>query len=303
MSFLNNLVRTKGWKNFMAKLYGWGASVVILGALFKILHLPGANIMLMLGMCTESIIFFFSAFEPTHVEFNWALVYPELATGEDIEMGETRKDAKKGIKGETPTQQLDHMLEEAKIGPELIESLADGMRNLSENAKKLSGTADAAVVTDSYTSNLAKAAESVRNLSIEYDKTASALSKDSNISESYLNNVQKASTAVANLAQIYENTTKAIQSDTGSYNQQLEKLNQNLSSINAVYEMQLQNSKSLLDNSKLFEENIKTYTDNLNSTLENTTKYKEEIDKLTKNVAMLSTVYGNMLAAMNVNRG
>ena len=89
MSFLNNLVRTKGWKNFMAKLYGWGASVVILGALFKILHLPGANIMLMLGMCTESIIFFFSAFEPTHVEFNWALVYPELATGEDIEMGET----------------------------------------------------------------------------------------------------------------------------------------------------------------------------------------------------------------------
>lgn len=301
---LNTFVRSKGYKNFMAKLYGWGASVVILGALFKILHLPGASIMLMAGMGTESIIFFFSAFEPLHKEFNWSLVYPELAIGDDIEevpssKGERTKKAATG----TVTQQLDNMLEEAKIGPELIESLASGMRNLSENAKKLSGASDAAVVTDAYTSNLAKAAESVRNLSLEYDKTAASLSKDSNISESYLNNVQKASTAVANLANIYENTTKAIQSDTGSYNQQLEKLNQNLSSINAMYEMQLQNSKSLLDNSRLFEDNIKTYTDNLNSTLENTTKYKQEIDKLTKNVAMLSNVYGNMLAAMNVTKG
>ena len=80
---LNELVRSKGYKNFMAKLYGLGAAVVILGALFKILHLPGADLMLILGMGTESVIFAFSAFEPLHVEYNWALVYPQLAIGHD----------------------------------------------------------------------------------------------------------------------------------------------------------------------------------------------------------------------------
>lgn len=82
---LYKLVRSKSYKNFMAKLYGWGASLVILGALFKITHIKGANLMLMLGMITESLIFFFSAFEPLHVEYNWSLVYPELALGDDQE--------------------------------------------------------------------------------------------------------------------------------------------------------------------------------------------------------------------------
>src|SRR5574344_892573 len=135
---LDKLVRSKGYKNFMAKLYGIGAAFVILGALFKILHLPGANYMLMAGMGTESIIFFFSAFEPLHVEYNWALVYPELAMGSDDE-GKSKEKKKQG----TLSQQLDNALLEAKIGPELLDSLAIGMKNLSENAKQLSGMSDA----------------------------------------------------------------------------------------------------------------------------------------------------------------
>lgn len=291
---LYKLVRSKSYKNFMAKLYGWGASLVILGALFKITHIKGANLMLMLGMITESLIFFFSAFEPLHVEYNWALVYPELALGDDQE-NEISKNGKKFVPTGTPTQQLDKMLQEAKIGPELIESLATGMRNLSENAMKLSGTADATVITDSYVSNLTKAAESVRNLSLQYDKTSDALSKDTNISESYLNNVQKASNAVSQLAAIYEETTKSLQSDTGSYNEQLNKLNQNLTSINTIYEMQAKNSQSMLENFKQIESNVQ-------ESAENTLKYKDEVDKLTKNIAMLSNVYGNMVAAMNINK-
>lgn len=297
---LDTLVRSKGYKNFMSKLYGLGAAVVIAGALFKILHLPGANIMLMLGMGAEVIIFAFSAFEPLHVEYNWALVYPELAVGLDEE--QPKKDKKKLGTG-TPTQQLDKMLEEAKIGPELIESLATGMKNLSNTAHQLSGTADASFATDAYVGNLTKAAESVRNLSLEYEKTASALSKDSNIASDYQHNLQKATTAVSNLTSIYEETTRSLRVDSTGHSEQLAKLNQNLTSINTLYEMQLQNSQSLLNNSKHIEDNIKSYTENLTASLENTIKYKEEIDKLTKNVAMLSNVYGNMLSAMNVNRG
>ena len=79
MSFINNLVRSKGYKTFMAYLYGWGAAVVIIGALFKIMHWPGANMMLIAGMGVEGVIFFLSAFEPPHKEWDWSLVYPELA--------------------------------------------------------------------------------------------------------------------------------------------------------------------------------------------------------------------------------
>ena len=78
---------SKSWKKFMAKLYGWGASVVIIGALFKIQHYPGAGPLLIAGLSTEALIFFFSAFEPLHEEPDWSLVYPQLRTGQIDEIG------------------------------------------------------------------------------------------------------------------------------------------------------------------------------------------------------------------------
>lgn len=299
---LYKFVRSKGYKNFMTKLYGWGASLVILGALFKIQHYPGAGVMLMLGMCTEAIIFFFSAFEPLHVEYNWALVYPELALGEDEDVSTEGKkaDKKKALTG-TPTQQLDQMLTEAKIGPELIESLADGMRNLSDNAHKLAGAADATAATDGYVNNLKKASESVRNLTLQYDKTSKSLDTDSNISAAYLENVQKAANAVGNLANIYEQTTKALKSDTGSYNEQLNKLNQNLSSINTLYESQVKNTEAMAKANKSVLDSMTNFADNINASLANVETYKKEVDQLTKNVAKLNTVYGKMVAAMSTN--
>ena len=299
---LYKLVRSKGYKNFMTKLYGWGASLVILGALFKIQHYKGAGVMLMLGMCTEAIIFFFSAFEPLHVEYNWALVYPELALGDEEDAGKEGKkgDKKKALTG-TPTQQLDQMLTEAKIGPELIESLASGMRNLSDNAHKLAGAADATAATDGYVNNLKKAAESVRNLTLQYDKTSKSLDTDSTISEKYLENVQKAASAVGNLATIYEETTKALKSDTGSYNEQLNKLNQNLTSINTMYESQMKNTEAMAKANKSVLDSMNNFADNLNASLSNVETYKKEVDQLTKNVARLNNVYGKMVAAMSTN--
>jgi gliding motility-associated protein GldL len=64
----NSFFASKKWKGFMAKLYGFGAAVVIVGALFKIQHWPGAGLMLIVGLGTEAVIFIFSAFEPIHEE-------------------------------------------------------------------------------------------------------------------------------------------------------------------------------------------------------------------------------------------
>ena len=84
---LAEITQSSGWKSFMAKFYGIGASIVIIGALFKIQHWTGAGLMLAVGLCTEAVIFFFSAFEPLHEEVDWTLVYPELAGIPDEEPG------------------------------------------------------------------------------------------------------------------------------------------------------------------------------------------------------------------------
>ena len=291
---LNELVRSKGYKNFMSKLYGWGAALVILGALFKILHLKGAGIMLGLGMGTEALIFFFSAFEPLHVEYNWALVYPQLAMGHDEPADKKQKKIQEG----TITQQLDRALEEAKIGPALLESLASGMRNLGENAKQLSGVSDSVAATDSFVSNLTKATESVRNLGVSYEKTADALGANSNAAEEYFIKVGKATEAVDKLATVYEETVKTM-SDEASYVEGAQRLSKNLSAINAAYELQLQTTTETLNSSKELTDQMKATTENLTQSAQQVLAYREQVDMLSKNVSKLNDIYGGMLAAMS----
>src|SRR5680860_155040 len=103
MGLAEFLFETKKGKTFMGLLYGLGASVVIIGALFKIMHWPFAGPMLVIGLSTEAVIFAFSAFEPQHLALDWTLVYPELAGLYDEE-GNTIE--KKG----TVVEQLDTML-------------------------------------------------------------------------------------------------------------------------------------------------------------------------------------------------
>lgn len=282
---INSLVRSKGFKNFMAKLYGWGAAVVLIGALFKINHYPGAQIMLIVGLSTEALIFFFSAFEPPHVEPDWSLVYPELAGMYDGYSDESLQEF--GLDSAEPkstTEELDNMLEEAKIGPELIESLGEGLRNLSENTHKLSDISEASVATNEYTTNIRTAANTIGDLSQTYVKTSDVL------------------------AQSTEKIAKSAESidfssiDGSAFNNELEKVSKNLSALNSVYELQLQSSNTQTETINKVGESMETFLSNLTASIENTAKYKEQADQLAQNVEALNKVYGNMLNAMNVQR-
>ena len=287
---LNNIVRGRGFRNFMAKLYGIGAAVVILGALFKINHYPGANLMLIIGLGTEALIFFFSAFEPPHIEPDWSLVHPELA-GMYHGDGKSAAKAAKGAKavGLTPTQELDNMLENAKIGPELLESLGKGMRSLSENASKMSDLSSAAVATNDYTRNLGNAAKSVNELSLS---------------------VARANESTGQLASAYQQTAQSLAKtvenfdfsglDNKTYADQLQKIGNNLAALNSVYELQLKNSNAHLEDTSKLHSGISQYLSTLTGSGEDMGKYRQEMDALTKKVAALNNVYGNMLAAMNV---
>lgn len=263
-------VGSKKWKAFMAKLYGFGAAVVIVGAMFKIQHWPGAGPMLVIGLTTEAFIFFFSAFEPPHEEVDWSLVYPELA-GMHGEEGEHHKELEED-KG-TITEQLDNMLEEAKIGPELIESLGTGLRTLSDQASKLTNITDASLATNEYTSNMKSAAKSVESLTESYEKAAETLTGISSAGV-----------------------------DSKNFGEQLSKVSSNLSALNSVYELQLQSSRESQAATSKFYSGLEELLRNLNDSVQDTKKYKEEISQLSENLAALNTVYGNMLTAMNFNK-
>ena len=248
----------------MAKLYGLGAAVVIVGALFKIQHYPGAGYMLIAGLSTEAIIFTFSAFEPPHEEVDWSLVYPELRTGEQRE-GSSELIEDKG----SVTEQLDRMLEEAKIEPELIASLGDGLRSLSTQASKLQDMTDASVATQEYSDSLRNASTKVGELSDTYEKVSESLV---GLSE----------------AQEAGNTT----------GEHLQRMTRNLEELNNMYELQLKELQSTTD----MYSGIAELMSNLNESIDDTKKYKENIAELATNLGALNTVYGNMLSAMSVNR-
>lgn len=269
----NELMHSKGWKNFMAKLYGWGAMVVIIGAMFKIQHWPGAGPMLVTGLSVEAVIFFFSAFEPPHEEVDWSLVYPELAVGKEEGHGHGHgaKDKKKVESKDPIAQELDKMLQEAKIGPELLESLGSGLKSLGENTARLADLTDATVATNEYVTNVKQAAGSVSELSQSYSKAASAITEMSTSSE-----------------------------DMRTYNEQVQSAAKNLSALNSLYELQLQDSSTHMKNTSKFYENFNAMVETLNSSVEDAVKYRQEVNALAKNLSALNTVYGNMLSAMSV---
>lgn len=264
---LASFTQSKGFKNLMAKLYGIGASIVIVGALFKIMHWEGAGLMLTVGLLTEAVIFFFSAFEPPHEDVDWSLVYPELAG-----MHEPGADKHKKKKIDPVAQELDRLLTENKIGPELIQSLGAGMKSLGENTAKLSDLSSATVATDSYVKNVESATKSVGNLGGAYERAANAMNNLSTSSD-----------------------------DVKVYSDQVSNAGKNLAALNAIYELQLQDSNKHLKETSKFYDGINELMGNLNSSLEDTRRYKDEVSKLAKNLSSLNTVYGNMLSAMNMN--
>jgi hypothetical protein len=150
-----NFFESKKGKNLMSKLYGWGASVVILGAMFKILHWDGADLMLTIGLTTEAVIFFISGFEKPHSEYDWSLVYPELAGMNDDVL--------------SPVQELDNMLVKAKVDSELIQSLGDGLRKVNKAANGIGSVTDIADSTQEYSKQVTEAAKKLENINGLYE--------------------------------------------------------------------------------------------------------------------------------------
>lgn len=266
---MSKLGKVKGFKRFLHLASCIGAAVVILGALFKIMHWPGASVMLIVGLGTEAFLFCLFASDIPHEEVDWTLAYPELAgMGHD----ELEEDKKHG--NNLPiSNQLDAMLADAKIGPELIESLGTGMRSLSDSASKIGDISNATVATNEYVDSVKSASKNVSHLADTYSKAADS---------------------IASLAE----SNDAGSSIGGSLNS----VAKNLSALNATYELQLQGSRTHLEATEKFYDGLADLMKNLHDSVDDTKKYRAEMAQLSTNLTALNTIYGNMLGAMNFNK-
>lgn len=327
---LFSFTETRSYKNFMAKVYGIGAAVVLIGALFKINHYPGADWMLIIGLGTEAVIFFFSAFEPPHEDPKWSLVYPEL------EMGK----GKGGLKPrKSPTERLDEMLEKAQIDNATIERLGTGLEKLSDNAMKLNSVTDAAVVSEDfynslktasgsaqqlsdafsrkveaaneYSANMQKVTSGAGTLASAYEQAADVMKNDIVVTEVFAGTVKAATTSAQSLADSYEKSAEILSKSVSAldftavegdaYNIQLRKIADNLSALNAVYEIQLQGTNTAVESSEKLQGTMTEFLAKLEASTASTAEFSGQMETLTQRMGNLNKVYGNMLSAMNAN--
>ncbi len=198
------------YNDIMPKVYGIGASVVLIGVLFKLTYLPYANVLLMVGLGTEALIFFLSAFEPKSEDYDWSIVYPELA---DLNANPLLKKSVPAGADKSVSRQLDNILESAKVGPELIESLGIGLKSLSENVGNMSKLSNAVVATNEYAQNVKAASDSMIHINQSYALASQSL-------ESF-------SVALKQMGEAGEQTQQ--------FKTELGKLNQSIASLNKVY--------------------------------------------------------------------
>ncbi|MEZ4996635.1 MAG: gliding motility protein GldL [Bacteroidales bacterium] len=268
----------------MAKLYGWGASVVIIGALFKIQHYPFAGLLLSVGLITEAIIFFFSAFEPLKEEPDWKLVYPQLDpnySGEDVGFAAIGSGGYGGGGG-AGLSQFDKMLADAGITPAVFDSLSQGLKKLTETTSNFNAMGDLAATTNEYATTIRKANESLMNLSESARQTARSMADSSPV------------------YQALGETSKTIESGGKSYHEKLEALNKNPSALNAAYELQPRGANDHVKSTDTIYKGMEGLMKDLTGSADDTKKYREQVAKLNENLSSLNNVYGNMLAAMNV---
>lgn len=251
-------------------IVSWGATVVIVGLMFKILHWPGATYFIAGGLSAEAILFFLLGFQREEVEIDWRRAYPEL--DEDY-AGDLPKASNRGIGAGGNTAALDKMLADAKIGPELIGSLGEGLRTFGDKVNSISKVSDAGMATTEFTNKVKQATDSYGRLTNAFDQASSNLS---------------------------EIAGSAI--DSKAYHEQVNKLSKNISALNAVYELELQDSSNHLKSMNKFYQNLSDTMQNFNDSISDSKQFKEEIGRLAKNLSSLNAIYGNMLSAMNQPR-
>jgi len=284
-----SIFESLGWKVGMKYLYGIGAAVVIVGALFKILHLPGANEMLIVGLGTEAVIFFFSAFEPLpheEIHWEWNKVFPQLL----IELDEEELAAAGaagpmlgGGGGGAQKTSMDPKALEAmnkELTPDLFVSLSSSIKGLKSGVEQIADITGSTLTTNEYNNKVKEATSKIGQLAADYGTSVDTMKKFNEA-----------------MVQV-KNSQEAITKDVKSYQTQLQTVTKHLTSLSAIYEIELQDAQKHIGSVTKFYAGISAVMQNLLDTSKDTDKLRTEVSALASNMTKLNTIYGNMLTAM-----
>ena len=278
MSF-SELRDTAGYQKFTALAYGLVASVVIIGALFKIMHWPGAGIVLTIGMCTEAFLFALSAFDKPHVEYKWDRVYPQLMEEEEGAVGTGLANVNQQNAAEEKRLELQKIRE--MVDGEM-QNLKEGIHSLNVTAGQLTDLSSAAAASGEYTNTLRQATSA-----------ASA----------FATSQQSLKEASESLDSSYKSIASSISSASqGSQNfaSQIDGINKHISTINSVFELQVKSVNEQNEAMKTLASAVKTIENSLNGSAAVAEEYKKQVALLASQMKSLNSIYGGMLSAMTI---
>lgn len=257
----------KFYGNVMPKIYGLGASVVIIGAMFKLEGWAGATVMLVTGLSVEALIFAFSAFEPKGTDYT-KLLYDHSKEGNSN--GQASKD----------DISFQKVLKEAAFNKEGLQNLKTGMDNLASNAKQMANMSSASVATDEYAKNAKTAAASLAKIDASSTQAASAFSE------------------VANTVKGSGANQSQLKAATEAYQTQLKDAASQLQALSGAYKSELADTESVAKYMKGYLSNMETMIKGAMNTAKQTEEFQGQMAKLNSNVTSLNKVYGAMLSAM-----
>jgi len=259
---------TKQGKYVKNLIIGLGASVVLLGALFKIQHWTGAGVMLTAGMCTEAFIFAMLGLLPPHKDYYWERYYPNLDENPHIEAyrkGEVFDSTRQG----SSSRSLDKMLEEAQLNPANLRRLNENFQRFGQTVDQIKDISNATAATETYSQSAREAAEALgemKNTFVGATRTMSSFN--------------------------------AAADDTTKFHEQVVVLSRNLGTLNQIYEVELSDANNHLKAMNRFYSNLVNASDAMASSAQDANSAKEQIALLAKNLGTLNQIYGNMLSAM-----
>jgi gliding motility-associated protein GldL len=317
---ITEIVQSSGWKSFTAKLYGFGAAIVIIGALFKIQHWPGASVALTAGLLIEAIIFFFSAFEPLHEELDWTLVYPELAGMSDPdEIDEYKEQALAGRS--VGLQKFDELIQESQISEADIKNLGKSITSISATSATIADITASSLATKEYFDKMGNAATNMDQVATAYGTNTGVLNQQvETLAESYKKTskliddkgkeiAERFAASSANLTAAYEAMSGEVKQEhtqisesQKKFQTQLEALSKNLAELNNTYSSQVQGSKEHLKGTSDVYKGLNEMVNSLKVSVDETQKYREEITKLSQSLSELNNIYGSMLSAMSIRK-
>ena len=322
--------QTKAYKVIIGYVYGWGATAVIIGALFKIMHFPYAGLILTVGMLVEAFIFFVSAFEPAMEHYDWARVFPVLgksgadwdkeganamavtpmaapmssgtiaaasAVNANVDLGLETADLDKlkaGINKIAET--ADNFAGIVGDAPEVARKLAKASASFEELGER---TQEVGKVLETSVKGLAGGCEEINKILLE--STQDLTSRIKTNCEKLATTMGQSADNFDTLGKIMDEQLKNVKSQSENYTQQISAINKNISALNALYELQIHETQDCQESFRGRQGEMNEMLEHVSLSVDNAKLFKQESQQLANNVASLNSVYGNMLSVVNNN--